>query len=104
MSDVMLTGVLRMPFDDHGDPHLIQLRQRCNEAANQLEIRADRIRGLESELSILRKTLTDAPEVGIMGPVESNADYVYFNGRYMNYDKSLRFKLVEVEGVENNER
>ncbi len=39
-----------MPFSDHSDPYLIQLRHRRNEAADQLEIRADRIRDLESEL------------------------------------------------------
>jgi TolA-binding protein len=37
MSDVMLLGILRMPFDDHGDLHIIQLRGACLEAANRIE-------------------------------------------------------------------
>src|SRR5262245_38059714 len=40
MSDVMLCGVLRMPFDDQGDTHLVQLRDCCRQAANELEKRA----------------------------------------------------------------
>ncbi|MEN6291206.1 MAG: hypothetical protein ABFD07_04205 [Methanobacterium sp.] len=37
MSDVMLLGILRMPFDTKGDMHLVQLRQACLEAADRIE-------------------------------------------------------------------
>ena len=33
----MLLGVLRLPFDDRGDLHLMQLKQRCQEAADRIE-------------------------------------------------------------------
>lgn len=37
MSVDMLLGVLRQPFEDKGDIHLIQLKRRCLEAANLIE-------------------------------------------------------------------
>lgn len=37
MSDVMLLGILRMPFDTKGDMHLIQLRNACLAAADRIE-------------------------------------------------------------------
>ncbi len=42
MSDVMLLGILRMPFDTKGDMHLIQLRNACLAAADRIE--ADKLR------------------------------------------------------------
>jgi len=32
-----------MPFDDQGDTHLVQLRDCCHQAADELEKRADKI-------------------------------------------------------------
>lgn len=49
MGDIMLLGVLRMPFDDHGDIHLIQLRQRCLTAAKRIEDDAKKVATLEAE-------------------------------------------------------
>ncbi|MDV6318765.1 hypothetical protein [Chromohalobacter sp. HP20-39] len=40
MSDTMLLGVLRMPVDDHGDIHLMQLIERAREAADRIEVDA----------------------------------------------------------------
>ena len=37
MGDIMLLGVLRCPFDTRGDIHLIQLQQRCHQAADRIE-------------------------------------------------------------------
>ena len=53
MSNLMLLGVLRMPFDDRGDLHLVQLKQRCLQAADQIE--SD-----ESEIEALRSLIMKA--------------------------------------------
>lgn len=37
MSDIMLLGILRMPFNTKGDIHLVQLQGRCLEAADRIE-------------------------------------------------------------------
>ena len=37
MSDIMLLGILRMPFDTKGDMHLIQLKSACLAAADRIE-------------------------------------------------------------------
>lgn len=37
MSDIMLIGILRCPFDTGGDVHLVQLQQVCHEAADRIE-------------------------------------------------------------------
>jgi hypothetical protein len=67
MGDIMLLGVLRMPFDDHGDIHLIQLRQRCLTAAKRIEDDADRIAALEAKVRRLERRfpmLGGGPDIG----------------------------------------
>lgn len=49
MSDVMLLGILRMPFDTQCDIHLIQLRQTCLAAADRIEEDEKKIACLEQE-------------------------------------------------------
>lgn len=57
MSDVMLCGILRMPFDDGGDIHLMQLKQACHEAATELERRADAFTALQTAaLKVVEET------------------------------------------------
>ncbi len=57
MSDVMLCGILRMPFNDDGDMHLMQLKQACREAATQLESRADALAALQTAaLKVVNET------------------------------------------------
>jgi hypothetical protein len=50
MGDLMLLGVLRMPFDDRGDMHLAQLHSRCRQAADELEKRGAEIDRLRAAL------------------------------------------------------
>lgn len=57
MSDVMLCGILRMPFDHGNDLHLMQLQQACREAASELERRADEISAQSAEIARLRKAV-----------------------------------------------
>jgi len=47
MGDIMLLGVLKMPFDTMGDLHLIQLQSRCLQAAERIEADAARLKELE---------------------------------------------------------
>ena len=47
MGDIMLLGVLKMPFDTKGDLHLIQLQSRCLQAADRIESDAVRLKELE---------------------------------------------------------
>jgi len=63
MGDIMLLGVLRMPFDDHGDIHLIQLRQRCLTAATRIEDDAEKIAALEAERDRLRELVKKLVDV-----------------------------------------
>lgn len=57
VSDVMLCGILRMPFDHGNDLHLMQLQQACREAASELERRADEISAQSAEIARLREAL-----------------------------------------------
>ncbi len=51
MSDVMLLGVLRMPWDTKGDLELIQIQSRMHQAADRIEADRDRIADLEAKLA-----------------------------------------------------
>ena len=62
MSDVMLCGVLRMPFDDRGDTHLAQLKDRCHQAADELEKRADEIERLRAFTGEMEANLRERNE------------------------------------------
>jgi septal ring factor EnvC (AmiA/AmiB activator) len=62
MSDVMLLGILRMPFDDHGDLHLIQLRGACNEAADRIESDERIIINHEKTIEKLEEKISDLEE------------------------------------------
>ena len=62
MGDIMLLGVLRMPFDDHGDLHLIQLRYRCHEAADRIESDEQIIIKHENTIEKLEEKIEDLNE------------------------------------------
>ena len=53
MSDLMLLGVLRMPFNTNGDLHLMQLAGRCHDAADRIESDTRRIAELETRVNEL---------------------------------------------------
>lgn len=59
MSDLMLLAVLRMPFHTQDDLHLIQLQERCLQAADRIESDAETIAALRSELADLRQWKAD---------------------------------------------
>ncbi len=56
----MLCGVLCMPFDTRGDLHLIQLRDRCLQAAEELTKRADEIERLTAALAAIKEERNQA--------------------------------------------
>lgn len=53
MSDAMLLGVLRMPWNDQDDLTLIQIKSRMHEAADRIEDDAKRIDQLLQECDAL---------------------------------------------------
>ena len=57
MSDDMLLGVLRMPFDDYGDMDLIQLRSRCHEAAYKIEQLVAEVEGQQQRFLAIRAAI-----------------------------------------------
>lgn len=63
MGDIMLLGVLRMPFDTKGDLHLSQLQQRCVQAADRIE--ADTVR-LSKAKEEIRKLKNDNAQMDYM--------------------------------------
>jgi hypothetical protein len=55
MSDMMLLGILRMPFDDCGSVHLIQLKHACEEAASVIENLRAELAKKDEEIAELQK-------------------------------------------------
>jgi hypothetical protein len=62
MGDIMLLGILRMPFDDHGDLHIIQLKGACIEAANRIESDAKTLYENEKLIDRLETKIEDLNE------------------------------------------
>lgn len=72
VSDVMLCGILRMPFDPGQDLHLIQLQQACREAASELERRADELSTQSTDIARLQEKLRQADVIASIALSERN--------------------------------
>lgn len=60
MSDTMILGILRMPFDMTSPLELMQIQSRCVEAADRIEADERKILELEDKIKRLRVILVHA--------------------------------------------
>ena len=98
-TDVIFCNILRMPFDDRGDPHLVQLRQICQEAANELVGRTERIAELQQENAMLKSRIAEIGLTGVNHNPNNNSELQELHSQISGLQQQLQAKDEYLEGL-----